>query len=57
MATDIKDKQAISDKKVEELAELAIKIENHYGRPQDIEWAVDDQGKIWILQSRPITTL
>lgn len=54
---DIKDKQAISDEKVKELAELAIKIENHYGKPQDIEWAIDDQGKIWILQSRPITTL
>lgn len=54
---DIKDKQAISDEKVKELATLAIKVEDHYGEPQDIEWAIDENGKIWILQSRPITTL
>lgn len=33
------------------------KVENHYQKPQDIEWAIDKQGKIWILQSRPVTTL
>jgi len=27
------------------------------GRPQDIEWAIDNSGKLWLLQSRPITTL
>jgi pyruvate,water dikinase len=54
---DKKDKPAIPDDKVVELAKLAIQIENHYQAPQDIEWAIDNQGKIWILQSRPITTL
>lgn len=54
---DKKDKPAIIDDKVIELAKLAIRIENLYQKPQDIEWAIDDQGKIWILQSRPITTL
>lgn len=54
---DKKDKPAIPDDKVKELAKLAIRIENHYQAPQDIEWAIDKQGKIWILQSRPITTL
>lgn len=38
------------------IAELGSKIENHYGSPQDIEWAVS-KGKVNILQSRPITTL
>lgn len=33
------------------------KIENHYKKPQDIEFAVDKKGKLRILQSRPITTL
>lgn len=48
---------AISDDQVVQLAKLAIKIEDHYQKPQDIEWAIDNQNKIWILQSRPITTL
>ena len=57
VAEDKKDKQAISDEMIKELAKMAIKIENHYGVPQDIEWAIDENSKIWILQSRPITTL
>lgn len=52
-----KSQQAISDEVVKELSKMAVKIENYYGLPQDIEWAIDDQNKIWILQSRPITTL
>jgi pyruvate,water dikinase len=38
------------------LGELALNVERIFGKPQDIEWAIED-GKIWILQSRPITTL
>jgi pyruvate,water dikinase len=38
------------------LAHLAIDIEAHYGIPQDVEFAIVD-GQIWIVQSRPITTL
>ncbi len=51
------DKQTISDEDVKKLVELGKKIEDHYGKPQDIEWAIDNQNEIWILQSRPITTL
>ncbi|WAC21123.1 PEP-utilizing enzyme [Luteolibacter sp. SL250] len=39
------------------VAELAVACERHFGRPQDIEWAIDREGKLWLLQSRPITTL
>ena len=39
-----------------ELAQLAIAVERHFGQPQDIEWAVAN-GKLWLLQSRPITNL
>lgn len=39
------------------VAELARKCEDACGRPQDIEWAIDPSGKLWLLQSRPITTL
>jgi pyruvate,water dikinase len=35
---------------------LILNIENHYGFPCDIEWAYE-QGKFYIVQSRPITTL
>ncbi len=50
-------RQAITDEQVKHLAELGKSIEDHYGKPMDIEWAIDDADKIWILQSRPITTL
>ena len=41
-----------------EIAQLARKAEVHTGgKPQDIEWAIDDNGKLWLLQSRPITTI
>ncbi len=36
---------------------LARDCETSCGRPQDIEWAIDKSGKLWLLQSRPITTL
>ena len=39
-----------------EVAALARRAADHAGRPQDIEWALAD-GRVWLLQSRPITTL
>lgn len=33
------------------------RIQAHFGSPQDIEWAVDTDGTLWFLQSRPVTTL
>ncbi|MGV6852423.1 MAG: phosphoenolpyruvate synthase [bacterium] len=47
---------SISDEEAEELARQALIIENHYGRPMDIEWGKDgiDQ-KLYILQARPET--
>jgi len=50
------DKQKLSDKEIIKLAKQVIEIEKHYGFPVDIEWGIDE-GKIYILQSRPITTL
>lgn len=52
-----KSKQVISDNLIKKLGKIAIKIEKHYKIPQDIEWAIDSDGKIWILQSRPVTTI
>jgi len=51
-----RDNQKLSDEKIIELADLCQKIENHYGHPQDIEWLLYED-KLYIVQSRPITTL
>jgi pyruvate,water dikinase len=47
----------LSDAEVHELAELGRRIEEHYGSPQDTEWAYDPEGSVWMLQSRPVTTM
>ncbi|MBE0483997.1 MAG: phosphoenolpyruvate synthase [Bacterioplanes sp.] len=47
---------SISDDEVESLARQALIIEQHYGRPMDIEWAKDgDDGQLYIVQARPET--
>ena len=46
----------VTDGEVESLARQALIIENHYGRPMDIEWARDgDDGQLYIVQARPET--
>jgi pyruvate,water dikinase len=47
---------SLTDEEVTELARHALKIEEHYGRPMDIEWGRDGvDGKLYILQARPET--
>jgi len=47
---------SLCDTDVQTLAKLAVKIEEHYGRPMDIEWAKDgDDGQLYIVQARPET--
>ncbi|NUP35277.1 MAG: phosphoenolpyruvate synthase, partial [Streptomycetaceae bacterium] len=47
---------SITDEDVTELAQHAVRIEEHYGRPMDIEWGKDGvDGKLYILQARPET--
>ena len=47
---------SITDAEAQELAELALLIEGHYGRPMDIEWARDGlDGKLYVVQARPET--
>ena len=48
--------QSMSDAEVLEVARLGLRVEDHYGSPQDIEWAMAG-GRLYLLQSRPITTL
>src|SRR6476646_714448 len=49
-------KFSLTDAQAEELARCAVSIEQHYGRPMDIEWGLDGvDGRIYILQARPET--
>lgn len=48
--------QKLSDEEILELARIGIEIEKHYQKPQDTEWAIEN-GKVYFVQSRPITTL
>lgn len=50
------EKQKIADEYIIELAKLSKKLESHYGKPQDSEWAFQN-GKVYIVQTRPITTV
>ena len=47
---------SIDDADVQELAQIALEIEQHYGRPMDIEWAKDgDTSELFVVQARPET--
>ncbi|WP_435182864.1 phosphoenolpyruvate synthase [Halobellus sp. EA9] len=48
--------RVLEDGEIDELIELGERVEDHYGTPQDVEWAVHE-GEIYMLQSRPITTI
>ena len=48
--------KVLEDSEIKSLANYAVRIEEHYGKPQDIEFALES-GDIYIVQSRPITTL
>jgi pyruvate,water dikinase len=48
--------QALTSEEIRSIAELAVRIEGHYGVPQDIEFAIE-RGRLYITQTRPITTL
>ncbi len=48
--------QKLTDEEIIKLAKIVREIEKHYNFPQDIEWAVEN-GKIYIVQSRPVTTI
>jgi len=53
---EMRNRYALSDADVTELARFALIIEKHYGRPMDIEWGKDGvDGQIYILQARPET--
>ncbi|WP_448004775.1 phosphoenolpyruvate synthase [Agromyces bauzanensis] len=48
--------RVLTDEEVLDVARLGLQVEEHYGEPQDTEWAYSG-GRLWMLQSRPVTTL
>lgn len=48
--------QKIDDAHVQEIAEIGRQVEIHYDKPMDMEWCIED-GKVFLVQARPITTL
>ena len=54
--TEMRNRYSLTDTDVEQLARYALVIEEHYGRPMDIEWGKDGvDGELYILQARPET--
>jgi len=54
--TELRNRYSLTDADVEQLAQYALVIEEHYGRPMDIEWGKDGiDGQLYILQARPET--
>jgi phosphohistidine swiveling domain-containing protein len=47
----------LTDRQVRDLVALGARTEDHFGAPQDTEWAIDAAGTLWLTQARPITTL
>ncbi len=45
---------SLSEDRALELAGMALKLDGHYGGPQDVEWALDHRGRLFILQCRPL---
>jgi pyruvate,water dikinase len=51
-----RDQPSLTDEEAREVARLASRVEEHYGQPQDVEWAMASD-ELYLLQARPITTL
>src|SRR3990172_8764587 len=54
---EIRSMTCLTDAQMQELSCQAMTLENHYNKPQDIEWAIDRDDRTYILQSRPLRLL
>jgi pyruvate,water dikinase len=48
---------SIGNARLYELSRMSLEVERHYGVPQDIEWALDREGRLFLLQTRPLQLL
>ena len=51
------DVACLDEQRLGELVEVARRVERHFGSHQDVEWAIDRDGELYMLQSRPVTVL
>ena len=49
------DQPCLDDAQLEALADMGKRVERHFGSPQDIEWAIARDGRLFLLQARPVT--
>lgn len=54
---ELRNAPSLTSEQVRELLRMGLDLERRFGRPQDIEFAVDANGKIFLLQARPVTTV
>lgn len=55
--TAVRRRPSLDDARIGELTALGDTVQRLFGAPQDVEWVIDAAGRIWVTQSRPITTL
>lgn len=51
----IDDGPALADERVAQIVRIAVELADRLGAPQDVEWALDTDGVLWLLQARPVT--
>lgn len=54
VAAEYRDKNCLTPEQIKTLASYALKLEEYYGGPQDIEWALDWEDRLFLLQARPL---
>ncbi len=54
---EIREEPVLTEQNIKDLVDVANRIEEFYGKPEDVEWAFEEDGQLYMLQSRPITTL
>ncbi|HEX6904390.1 MAG TPA: phosphoenolpyruvate synthase [Thermoanaerobaculia bacterium] len=54
---ELRERSSLSADEIQTLTRMGIAVERHYRRPQDLEFAVDEAGKPFLLQARPVTTV
>jgi pyruvate, water dikinase len=57
VAADRQEVPCLDDRQLTSLIELGRRVERHFGGHQDVEWAIDGEGELFVLQSRPVTTV
>ncbi|MBI5848822.1 MAG: hypothetical protein HZB31_12920 [Nitrospirae bacterium] len=54
VSEDLRSQPCLDPEQIRTLAAYALSLEQHFGKPQDIEWTVDTSGQVVLLQSRPL---